>query len=412
MVDHPILLAVTVGVSYLLIWGIYRLARRYEYHRYDGIHQPEHEVRAKADYAINDARVTGDDRHRLELERDEKRRRAKWDAKHGPLMAPMDLSNREESRWPIGTAFQGATAVTVSLLIAGLIWSGPGHRPVPEPEPTVYATPPTGVSVPASVFIAGILAVAGVVLLCVPSWKGRLAGGLCLALSLLSGAKILPVEKIFSLEDITLLSYTRNHSPPPNGYSFQTLSVAVENMVVSKFPWGKMVEPRPQPPPPFFHSITLPPFESGSAEPDQHLCCALRTLARHLAEDPHLSSIIVVGRADRRELRPTARRKYATNWGLAQQRAACVERVLRAMHVKPENMLVITAGPLLTSHSMPAAALDPDRTVTLLITGSGSTREHSWVEAIERNAGQWDCNNAAEVPLELCRGPSMLRNGM
>jgi outer membrane protein OmpA-like peptidoglycan-associated protein len=424
MVNHPIVLAVIVGMSYFLIWGGYRLTRRRQYRQYHYEHKAERLRRAKADYAIDDARLRGAE-HRG-LERDEAHRRAEWDAGHGPLMAPLQLSEREESRWPVGAALQGATAITASLLIAGMIWSRVGHGPAivePTTPPTVVTTSLSAVAVPVSVFMAAIFAISGVVLLCLSPSRGRqIAGASLLTLSLLSGLKILPIDSIISMEDLTLVRVSRNHSPPLEGYSLQTLSLAVENMVLAQFPWDKVQIPAPPlppvppvsrvPPPPFFHSITLPPFQSGSAELDNDLRCALCTLARSLAEDEHLSSIIVVGKADRRELRPTARRKYATNWGLAQQRAMCVEKALRAIRVKTENILVITAGPVLTLHSMPATGLNTNRAVTVLIAGSGTKQEHPWTEAFERNKGYRDCNKVTEVPVDLCRGPFIRRDGM
>jgi hypothetical protein len=105
MVDYPIILAIIVGMSYLLIWGGYRLRRRHEYHLYRDEHKDERLRRAEADYAIDDARLRYA-RHRG-LERDESQRRSKWDALHGPLMAPLQLREREESRWPVGRRFRG-----------------------------------------------------------------------------------------------------------------------------------------------------------------------------------------------------------------------------------------------------------------------------------------------------------------
>ena len=313
-------------------------------------------------------------------------------------------------------ALQGATAITASLLIAGMIWSRYGH----EPTTVVHTTPPSAVAVPVSVFMAAIFAISGVVLLCLSPSRGRqIAGASLFNLSLLSGLKILPIDSIVSMEDLTLVCATWNHSPPLEGYSLQTLSLAVENVVLAQFPWDKVQIPAPPvplvapvPPPPFFHSIILPPFQSRSAELDNDLRCALCTLARSLAKDEHLSSIIAVGKADRRELRPTARRKDTANWGLAQQRAVCVEKALRAMRVKTENILVITAGPVHTLHSMPATGLNTDRAMTVLIAGSGTKQEHPWTEAFERNEGYRDCDEVAEVPVDLCRGPFTRRDGM
>jgi len=123
---------------------------------------------------------------------------------------------------------------------------------------------------------------------------------------------------------------------------------------------------------PFSLTLTLPPFESGSAEASEKLLSKIHSLADALVSAKTVSSIVLVGRADKRELKPEVRHKYASNWGLAQQRAVFVQQVLSNMMVPPGKILATTAGPLYTSDSTPPALLENDRAVSVYISGYGT----------------------------------------
>src|SRR5262245_34238629 len=135
-----LVLAILPGLVYLAIYAVYRSRRRDEYDRYRPEHQKETLRRAEADsYRVSRSyteHLAERERMRLEerlchFEAKEMIRRAKWDADHGPLLPPLELKNREESRWPFNSAMQGAAAVSGSVLFAVLLWSQGFQRTTP-----------------------------------------------------------------------------------------------------------------------------------------------------------------------------------------------------------------------------------------------------------------------------------------
>ena len=123
---------------------------------------------------------------------------------------------------------------------------------------------------------------------------------------------------------------------------------------------------------PFTMSTSLPPFKPGTAETNERLRLTLHDLGGALASTRKISRVVVVGRADRQELTYKGRRKYASNWGLAQQRAAYVEGALVELKVPPDKIIVTTAGPRYTTASESAELLEQDRMVTVLVSGEGT----------------------------------------
>lgn len=131
---------------------------------------------------------------------------------------------------------------------------------------------------------------------------------------------------------------------------------------------------------PFAFSLRLPPFESGSAELSPDLSIALSSLAKHLAADKEITSVVVVGRADRQELGAELKRKYATNFHLARQRGANLKQVLGKLGVAPSKITVTSAGPLLTSKDVSGNQIECDRAASVFIAGIGSS--HPWTGQI------------------------------
>jgi hypothetical protein len=173
--------------------------------------------------------------------------------------------------------------------------------------------------------------------------------------SMLSGLKLLSVDKILSSKDLLTIRYSPQYSSQPSpAYA------------------------------PFSLMVGFPSFPSGSADPSQGLACKIKAFAQDISKDPGIFSVVVVGRADRQDLSPRARLRYASNWGLAQQRGICIERILAA-YIAPAKILVNNAGPLFTTDTRPSRAWEPDRAVTIIVQGIGGS--HPWTQFIEN--GQW-----------------------
>lgn len=185
------------------------------------------------------------------------------------------------------------------------------------------------------------------------------AAGVALALSapLLTGMKLLSVDKLLSAHSLFSLHY---HGRPAQEVAHELA--------------------------PFSTSVSFPAFPSGTAQPQPALQCAMDTLAAEIARDRDLHLVLVVGRADRQELSLTARGRYATNWGLAQQRGDFFAGVLRSRGLPAAKLIVTTAGPLHTKNAQPNSEWDDDRRVSIFVQGQGSV--HSWTEKIGRG-GVW-----------------------
>jgi hypothetical protein len=224
--------------------------------------------------------------------------------------------------------------------------------------------------------VLALLAAGSVLLLRSGSFWGKTLGiGLLATAPLISGTKFVLVEK-FSPE--IKIAWPESKSRPP----------ADERPTAEKLP------------PQFSFTLTLPPFPQGSNTPDSNLRCVLHTLARDLATDLELSSVVVVGRADKRELKPGSRRKYATNWGLAQQRSACVQQVLVRTGIASSKVLATTAGPLHTHESASAELLAKDRSATLFVSGNGG--QHKWSEGLTQGVDLTKCDDGAVLADVLC----------
>lgn len=382
--SHPFLTALALGLAYLLVWALYRFRRAREHRAYREIHGRERRYRANFDPHVN-------------LPPEEQLRRAEWDAEYGPLSGPLDLKNREENRWPVGAALQGATTVTMSLLVAALIWTvrtGPQSRsqtppvttsseaafgsssqavpstltsrPMPLPPEPASAYP----SVPLTLSVAVVMMILGVVTAVAAESKLAKATGATLAVtaSLLSGAKLLSVDKILTTKNLFTVHYAPSYGEPT---SYRPASAS------------------------FARRIYLPAFPSGSATPRSQLQCATETLGHALAEDPSVSRITVLGAADRQELSSRARQHYASNWALAQQRGRAIQQLLEHAAVSPVRILVLNSGPLRTDAS--SQEWEYDRRVSLLIEGNGTPQ--SWASSIS-SEGTWStCAPESEKPM-------------
>jgi len=107
-------------------------------------------------------------------------------------------------------------------------------------------------------------------------------------------------------------------------------------------------------------------FASASAELSQAQIDRINALALH-CED--YVSVLVVGRADRRELRSAKARAFASNQGLAQNRGAVVARALSGNPKCRERVTSLSAGPELDgvdTEKLTEAELSSDRSATVL----------------------------------------------
>jgi hypothetical protein len=118
------------------------------------------------------------------------------------------------------------------------------------------------------------------------------------------------------------------------------------------------------------------------------LICALSVIASDLAKSAsNLTYIEIQAAADRQEMRPETRRRYASNWALAQQRGACVLRILRQNGVPPDRMRITNAGPLYTAGRLLPEDLARDRSVQISVGVDGA--EPEWVDKYSRDDPYW-----------------------
>lgn len=240
MTESALVTAFGVGLAYVAIWAVYRTMRRREHRSYREIHAEERIRRSSFDADSG-------------LPEFERRNRAEWDAKHGPLLGPLELRNREENRWPVGIALQGAATVTASVLIGMLIWQARPHtsaadhpnvaitdrhpnvgtgtssdtRGGGEPTPTAQEQqvqlirPAAGGELVAVFMFCTALIGGGIVLLHRPTSSAGSATGIALVAtgSLLGGAKLLSVDKLISAKTLLSVQYTRVSDRPATVFS-------------------------------------------------------------------------------------------------------------------------------------------------------------------------------------------------
>lgn len=359
MKDAFVVPAVVAGFAFVSIWVIYRLFQGLKYRQYRREHAKEWFVRSNFDRD-----------HDLPFE--ERRRRAEWDSRYGPLLGGLDLRNREEGRWPVSAAFQGAAAVAGTVLIGMLIWNGRISHQAPREGQTTYTYVGTpygdesgekrgdsrGAELLGTIFLCCGLIAGGVFLLRQPASKAAAGAGIGLLTlgSVTATAKLLSIDKMWSTDAIVKINHTS----------------------------GKSSSEQQAPATTFI--MRLPPFATGTAVPDSQIRCAAETLGSALKNDPGIVSIVVVGRADRRNVRNNAHKLYASNWGLAQQRAEGVAASLVSQGVGSRRVSTAVAGPVLTAIEPTENALAADRAVSVTVHAVGAI--HEWTDKIT-SGGEW-----------------------
>jgi len=173
-----------------------------------------------------------------------------------------------------------------------------------------------------------------------------LGAGLAVTGGILSGAKALAVDKLFSTSSLSLalVSYTPYYSVGQDGSQADQRSAAEET--------------------------DLPAFATGTADSCDLLTAGLQAVSGALKKHSGISQIVVVGRADRRELHGAAQINYKTNWSLAQQRAERIRKILTDDGVSGP-ILVENAGPLLTREA-DDEKLSRDRRTTIQVYHEGT----------------------------------------
>jgi hypothetical protein len=340
VMNHSYSFVVIGGVSYLLVWIVYRLFRHGEHSTYLRLHREERLARARYD---------ADNGHR-DPEPFETVRRAEWDMHHGPLMHPLEIKNREENRWPVGNALQGLATLVTGMFVGTLVWDlrsrdeGPLHQ---RGGPDLTAVPVTasGTSALDSVFLLClVLLAAGAIFWSLSKSRyGRYVGGsLVLTASVLSGLKILSIEKFISIGEVTGVKWT----PASPGAT-------------------------PPSRPAYTLTFRLPPYAAASAAPSSTMLCAARKIGAALRDSDGLHTIVVVASADRRDLLPQAKRAFGTNWALAQQRGAAIAGALARYAPAGVAMLVTNSGPSNTSGQLDEDRLSQDRVPIVQASGFG-----------------------------------------
>lgn len=188
-----------------------------------------------------------------------------------------------------------------------------------------------------------IIAVSGVWLLLRSSYPaGRFTGGLILAvMSLFSGAKIIGIDKLISVDNISLVfNVPRRPLVPPDRVRYS-------------------------------YGFQLSAFDSASTKINEKIACELKELEQILKQSDGLNTVNIVAGADRRELRPNAKREFSSNWALAQQRTISIASELKKFLPQGTSIIVSNAGPSHTAGVVSENMLDQDRAPRIELSGFG-----------------------------------------
>jgi hypothetical protein len=354
MLPSEITRFVLVGIGiYFVVWAIFRLVTFFEYRRRLRRHQEEWQ----STVGSGGGRVN-----------------PKWEFEHGSLRTKADLFREWRQSWSFVHAFQGAAAVAGTLLLAVIFLRSGGrdHQGTTQPadlshverrldhieallrkrpEPVTDGAPasPSSPTVPALAFLVVCFAGGGALLYFFDSKVAQGTGtALILGGTLISGLKLLSVDKIFETKELFSFEWTPEYHSPDGANPPSNQASAVIEVQFGAFP-------------------------DGGVEPDKMLHRRVASFAAKVASEPAVVAVRIVGRADRRELRRDVRKNFGTNWALAQQRADCVERVFRSNGVPPHMLVSMTAGPLYTRGFSTPAQMERDRETTAIVTVRGPT---------------------------------------
>jgi hypothetical protein len=338
------------GFIYFVIWLVARMHRHRKYRNLREIHSAERIRRASLHSRV---KVT---RSRVQLGNSaETLRIAEWEAKYGVLADDLDLVKREETYWTTGSAIQGASAVGTAVLVAFLVWgSGRYSSEVTDPIKSVSAQM-TLESAIVSYFqialpffvIAGIF---GAILLSVSKRVAGKIGGLILMLGGISAAgKITFDVKELSLFKIdkpkVSVSIRDNKELNGNNATDQDIRTYADAVY-----------------------IVIPAFPDASHLPTAPILCVLKTTSSILTTySSSIYEVAVITSADRRELLPAPKRIYASNWGLARQRAETLQSELVRSGIPQSLISLNSVGPKETSTDVKEAQLSLDRESKLRI---------------------------------------------
>ena len=359
------LMLVAIAI-YAAVWLLFRaitartlLARRVK------THQKEWQRRIAARTAIEHAPNFD---ARAKLEPDENIAILKWEADHGALRSTHDLKEEWRRTWSFVHMFQGALATAGTVLIATVVFGSRGSQQavnltgierrlqaIEQRLPDDWGTPPPAPILWTGGFFALCLA-AGVAFYAFSKNDLGKAAGMAIALTgtAFSGAKLLGVEKMFDVDKIVSIEWA------PRGAGTDK------------------VPPPVAAPHPTSAAVRFEAFPDGKVEPPADLQCAARAFASFLRADPDVINVTVVGRADRRELRNPLRKRFGTNWALAQQRAGVIERLFAEAAFAPDRVNTVAAGPLLTDGYEKAQDMERDREITVYVNLVGDPRGRPW----------------------------------
>lgn len=364
--EHTFKYAVIGGILYLIVWMIYRLFRHDEHKKLIKIHRDERLKRAHHEYNNN--------QNKLDLE--ELIRRAEWDSTYGHLMSTIEIKNREESRWPVGNAIQGLASFVSGIFVATLIWdsfSGISNNAIISQQTVESRSTNTAhdflpINYFDSVFpLSLVLIISGVIF-----WKlsnkyiGRFIGGsLILTASVLSGLKILNIEELISIKEIT-------------GIKLQTESIINDNN-----------------PTIYSLSISVPAFPTASTTPTPQMLCAIKKVGTELSIKNGVFLVNVLGGADKRELTPKTKAIFSSNWALAQQRGIAVQQILAPYIPVGVGLQVSNYGPKNTTLNSDTSLLELDRVPSIQLTGVGIPPEN--ITKLQNISWSSECNYSTQT---------------
>jgi hypothetical protein len=277
-------------------------------------------------------------------------------AKNGLLSDVLSLQSRQESYWTLGSAVQGASAVGTGILVALLAWGPRNFRDKPDgigsDFPVSFFNKLDSYFVQHAEFVYfgfALIALSGVfaILYFKNRWIKGL-GALLIACGFLSTAKLnLAVNEISFLKDLKL---------DVNASIKASIKEQLDSNVTVLDPTTFRI-----------YEIPLPPFATASDEVTKSQKCGIAWVGQILKNAPEVHEIAIQSSADRRELLPAVKKKFASNFGLSRKRAESVVTLLISLGIPKTKLVILNVGPKNTEDSSSSIALEKDRIVLLRV---------------------------------------------
>ncbi|WP_371323917.1 OmpA family protein [Dechloromonas sp. ZY10] len=365
--------ALLSGSIYFLIWLLFRINRHRKFKRIKAIHAKERLDRADFHSSIF---LIPSKSHRQSLRRYEMRRIAEWEAQNGLLSDNLALSQLEESYWTTGAAIQGASAVGTAVLVGMLVWgphrfsridveSAPAHAISSFDQSTSYIG-----FLQSTVPFLVIAAVMGALIVGTSRRiGGKAAGGI-----LLCGSVAIIGKVTFDVRELSLIKIDKPSVHLEANADVKISEKKTESHIEQTLDFEQS-------------EIILPSFNVASHVLTPAIRCHIDRLLPILKRDSgDIVDITVISSADRRDLLPSAKRMYSSNWGLARKRADSIFDSLLNDGIPSNKLHSQSIGPSHTSTSVGETELGLDRRTTIRVRSRTSSTIREILNVSDKSA--------------------------